>query len=76
MAFEEYPKVIYVGGVSVTVASAEEEARWRGTPSSPAPVAEPQTEPAKSEPVEVVNEPEPEHPKTKPVAHKKGSLKK
>lgn len=41
---QEYPKVIHVGGILQTVASAEEEARWRGesvTTPDPAPEPEP-----------------------------------
>lgn len=36
----DYPKVIQVGGVTVTVGSAEEESRWRGEPA-PSEVAPP-----------------------------------
>lgn len=45
--FEEYPKVIRVGGVSVTVLDAADEARWRTPPPAPEPL--PDLEPVVTE---------------------------
>lgn len=46
---DEYPKVIQTGGITLTVADAADEARWReAPPPGPAsvPVVEPEPEPA------------------------------
>lgn len=51
----EYPKVIQVGAVKVTVASAAEEVRWR-KPHTP-PAAVPQSDPPSEPAVEHVEEP-------------------
>lgn len=45
----DYPKVIQVGGVTVTVGSAEEEARWRAS-EAPSELAPPVPEEAPVEP--------------------------
>ncbi len=37
----EYPKVIHVNGVTVTVGSVEEEEQWRNTPAEAVADAEP-----------------------------------
>lgn len=76
---DEYPKIINVGGTTVTVTSAADEAKWRLVPDHGNPrsfhheaVPEPETSKKKAEtPIdELVEEPH-DAPKKKLGTHKK-----
>jgi hypothetical protein len=81
MSFEEYPKVIWLGGAKFIATSAAHEAQLRSTPA-PAPVVEPE---AASAPVQVASEAsgdydeltdEPAHAPKKHAPAKNGTKKK
>jgi len=77
---QEYPKVIRVGGILQTVASADEESRWLGSDAVNVPEQAPEPEPPSLPEAVVTPLTDPENteeaePDPKPRTHKGGKKK-